>query len=69
MGRVTMQVSGRDDSPMATIWDADILIWAVSRLVAARRRGVPVSPRVQGSMSEVLSFIGRDPAATRYERL
>ncbi|GBR04432.1 replication initiator protein A [Acetobacter oeni] len=69
MGRVTIQVSGRDDGPMATIWDADILIWAVSRLVAARRRGIPVSPRVQGSMSEVLRFIGRDPAAIRYERL
>ncbi|MBV0888823.1 replication initiator protein A [Komagataeibacter oboediens] len=69
MGRVTVQVSGRDDGPMATIWDADILIWAVSRLVAARRRGVPVSPRVHGSMGEVLRFIGRDPGAIRYDRL
>ncbi|NHN89420.1 replication initiator protein A [Acetobacter conturbans] len=69
MGRVTMQVAGQDGSPMATIWDADILIWAVSTLVVARRRGRPVSPHVRGSIREVLRFLGRGETATRYDRL
>ncbi|WP_182356623.1 replication initiator protein A [Komagataeibacter europaeus] len=69
MGHVTMHVAGRDDTPMATIWDADILIWAVSTLVAARQRGQPLSPHVRGSMRDVLRFLDRGETSARYARL
>jgi len=69
MGRVTMTVAGRDASPMATIWDADILIWAVSTLIAARRQRQPVSSHVRGSTHDILRFLGRGDSASRYVRL
>lgn len=69
MGRVTVTVTGRDASPMATIWDADILIWAVSTLIAARRQRQPLLPHVRGSTREILRFLGRGDSASRYVRL
>lgn len=69
MGRVSMTVAGRDASPMATIWDADILIWAVSTLIAARRQRQLVSSHVRGSTRDILRFLGRGDSASRYVRL
>lgn len=69
MGRVTLTVAGRDGSSMATIWDADLLIWAVSTLIAARRQRQPLSEHVRGSTHEILCFLGRDDSASRYVRL
>lgn len=69
MGRVAVHVTAGDDSPIATIWDADVLIWAVSTLVAARNRGEATSVHVGASLRDILLFLGRGESAEKYDRL
>lgn len=40
-GGVTVRVEGTREHGIATIWDADVLIWAASQIVAARDAGLP----------------------------
>lgn len=58
-------------SPMglATIWDADILIWATSTMIAAQRCGAPIPAVLQATRYEILGFPGRDVSGGYYERL
>lgn len=42
-GNVTIRVEAVPDHGMATIWDADILIWAASQIVEARDAGLRTS--------------------------
>ncbi len=42
-GDVTIRVEAVPDHGMATIWDADILIWAASQIVEARDAGLRTS--------------------------
>lgn len=42
-GNVTIRVEAVPDHGMATIWDADILIWAASQIVEARDTGLRTS--------------------------
>lgn len=39
-GAVRIRVEGVPEHGIATIWDADVLIWAASQIVAARDRGL-----------------------------
>ena len=39
-GPVTVRVAGTAEHGIATIWDADILIWAASQIVEARDAGL-----------------------------
>lgn len=39
-GPVTVRVEGTAEHGIATIWDADILIWAASQIVEARDAGL-----------------------------
>lgn len=43
MGATWISVEPVPDHGMATIWDADILIWAASQLIEARDAGRPTS--------------------------
>ena len=54
---------------LATIWDADLLIWAVSQLVEAHDRRLSVSPVLMVSGFQVLRFIGRGAGRTQYRQL
>ena len=54
---------------MATIWDADVLIWAASQIVDARDRGLRTSRLMVATPYEILTFIGRTDSALNYERL
>jgi plasmid replication initiation protein len=38
-GAVTIRVEATQEHGMATIWDADVLIWAASQITEARDRG------------------------------
>ena len=38
-GEIAIRVEATPDHGMATIWEADILIWAASQIVEARDRG------------------------------
>ncbi len=42
-GNVSIRVEAVPDHGMATIWDADILIWAASQIVEARDAGLRTS--------------------------
>lgn len=43
MGDVSILVEATHEHGMATIWDADVLIWAASQIVDARDRGLRTS--------------------------
>lgn len=69
LGDVTIIVEATHEHGMATIWDADVLIWAASQIVDARDRGLRTSRLMAATPYEILSFIGRGDSALNYERL
>src|SRR5215472_11721205 len=56
---VEVQVFGMPDHGMATIWDADVLIWAASQIVHARDAGLKTSRLMAATPYEILTFVGR----------
>ena len=65
-----LRVMPVSDGPgLATIWDADLLIWAVSQLVEAHGRRLSVSPVLMVSGFQVLRFLGRGTGQTQYHQL
>ena len=52
---------------LATIYDKDILIYAVSQLMASRNRGEPLSPRVRINPREFLMFTNRGTGGKDYD--
>lgn len=69
MGEVAIQVEATPEQGMATIWDADILIWAASQIVEARDRGRPTSRLMATTPHAILTFIARGVSQRDYERL
>ena len=68
-GGVTIRVEGTAEHGIATIWDADILIWAASQIVEARDAGIPTSRLMHATPYEILRFIGRGTSLRDYQRL
>ncbi|MDH4558133.1 RepA replication protein [Pseudomonas sp. BN417] len=68
-GGVTVRVEGTLEHGIATIWDADILIWAASQIVEARDAGIPTSRLMRATPYEILRFIGRGTSLRDYQRL
>ncbi|GAB2468699.1 hypothetical protein GCM10027082_20270 [Comamonas humi] len=68
-GGVTIRVEGTQEHGIATIWDADILIWAASQIVEARDAGLRPSRLMQATPYEILRFIGRGTGLRNYQRL
>ncbi len=58
-GGVTVRVEGTAEHGIATIWDADLLIWAASQIVEARDAGIRTSRLMHATPYEILRFIGR----------
>jgi plasmid replication initiation protein len=48
---------------MATIWDADVLIWAAPQIVEARDLGLKTSLLMAAPPREILTFVGRSTSA------
>lgn len=69
MGPTWISVEAVPEHGMATIWDADVLIWAASQLVEARDAGRPTSRLMAATPHEILTFIGRGTSVRDYERL
>ncbi len=69
MGEVSIRVEATPEHGMATIWDADILIWAASQIVEARDHGLMTSRLMTATPYEILAFIGRGDSLRDYERL
>lgn len=68
-GNVTIRVEAVPDHGMATIWDADILIWAASQIVEARDNGLRTSRLMAATPYEILSYVGRGTSSRDYQRL
>jgi len=68
-GGVTISVEAVPEIGMATIWDADILIWAASQIVEARDAGLRTSRLMTATPYQILTFIGRGVGARDYSRL
>ena len=68
-GKVSIRVEAVPDHGMATIWDADILIWAASQIVEARDTGLRTSRLMAATPYEILRFIGRGTGLRDYKRL
>jgi plasmid replication initiation protein len=66
-GKITIRVEAVPEHGIATIWDADVLIWAASQIVEARDAGLKTS-RVMAAY-EMLTFVGRGTSARDYDRL
>ena len=68
-GDVAIRVEAVPDHGMATIWDADILIWAASQIVEARDAGLRTSRLMAATPYEILTYVGRGTGARDYRRL
>ena len=69
-GKLWVHVSANPDYGMATIWDADILIYCASQLADMARRGVNDVPRKLAIMPyDLLRAIGRPTTGRAYELL
>ena len=68
-GSIVIRVEAVPEHGMATIWDADVLIWAASQIVEARDLGLRPSRLMAATPYEILSFVGRGVSARDYDRL
>jgi plasmid replication initiation protein len=68
-GAITICVEAVPEHGMATIWDADVLIWAASQIVNARDAGLRTSRLMAATPYEILTFVGRGASARDYQRL
>ncbi len=68
-GSVTIRVEAVPDHGMATIWDADILIWAASQIVEARDTGLRTSRLMAATPYEILTYVGRGTGSRDYQRV
>ncbi|WP_342629767.1 replication initiator protein A [Nguyenibacter vanlangensis] len=64
-----LRVTPTSTAGLATIWDADILIWAVSQLAEGKDRHLVVSPELSVSGLQLLRFLGRSTGQTQYRAL
>ncbi len=68
-GPIVIRVEAVPKHGMATIWDADVLIWAASQIVEARDAGFQPSRLMATTPYDILTFIGRGVSARDYIRL
>ncbi len=68
-GTIAIRVEAVPEYGMATIWDADILIWAASQIVEARDAGLKTSRLIAATPYEILTFTGRGTSTRDYDRL
>jgi plasmid replication initiation protein len=69
-GSVFVKVSGNPEHGIASIWDCDVLIYCISRVVAARDRGDnDFGPSIFVTPYELLKGIARDTGGQNYVEL
>ena len=68
-GAVAIRVEGTTEHGLATIWDADVLIWAASQIIEARDAGIQPSRLMTATPYEILTFTGRGTSLRDYQRL
>ncbi|WP_398494340.1 replication initiator protein A [Variovorax sp.] len=68
-GDVSLVVEGVPEHGIATIWDADVLIWAASQIVEARDAGLQPSRLLAAAPHQILRFARRGTGSTDYRML
>ena len=68
-GATQVQVYAVPEHGMATIWDADVLIWAASQILAAQDRGLQTSRFFRFTPYQLLIAIGRATGNREYQLL
>ena len=68
-GTVHVLVNPHQDYGMASIYDADILMYAMSQIMEAKNRDEEISPRIQMSRYDILEFLGKGTGGKEYKRL
>ena len=68
-GTILIRVEAVPEHGLATIWDADVLIWAASQIVEARDGGLKTSRLMATTAYEILTFVGRGTSIRDYDRL
>lgn len=68
-GEIEVQVYAVPQHGMATIWDADVLIWAASQILAAEDRGIATSRFFRFTPYKLLIAIGRATGNREYQLL
>ena len=68
-GATQVQVYAVPEHGMATIWDADVLIWAASQILAAQDRGLPTSRFFRFTPYQLLIAVGRATGNREYQLL
>ncbi|MEJ1978605.1 MAG: replication initiator protein A [Acetobacteraceae bacterium] len=66
---IEVQVFGLPEHGMATIWDADVLIWAASQIVEAQNLGLATSRFFRFTPYQLLRGIGRSTGNQQYRLL
>ena len=67
-GKITIRAEPVPEHGMATIRDADVLIWAAPQIVEARDGGLKTSRLMAATPYEILTFVGRGTGARDYDR-
>lgn len=68
-GSIVIRVEAVPEHGMATIWDADVLIWAASQIVEAENLGFKTSRFLRFTPYQLLTSIGRETGARDYKLL
>jgi plasmid replication initiation protein len=68
-GDVRVEVFAVPEHGMATIWDADVLIWAASQIVEAENHGFRTSRFLRFTPYQLLTATGRSTGAREYRLL
>jgi len=68
-GGIRVEVFALPEHGMATIWDADVLIWAASQIVEAENHGLKTSRFLRFTPYQLLMAIGRGTGAREYRLL
>ena len=69
VGGVVVKVYPVKEFGIATIWDADILIWAATQVTEAMDRGGEPNPRIQFHPHQLLRGIRRNTGGDQYRKL
>lgn len=68
-GDIRVEVFAVAEHGMATIWDADVLIWAASQIVEAENLGLRTSRFLRFTPYQLLTAVGRQTGAREYKLL
>lgn len=65
----SIRITGSGDHGIATIHDQDLLIFAISQWIEAKRQGLEVSRRIHFTPYQFFTWINREPGGGQYQRL